>query len=255
MHLQLKANIIKRFCQKILNKIHTNNFSLQPISLISIINNIYFKKNGKIFIHHLKIKNNSKELYNKLLKLIYFKIISNISFNLNVIYNEIKNSEKKHKLFEQSFHIQNSHYLKKKMIITSTQQIEEKNAEFEYRKNKFYQNLAKKSYNKEEMKQSKRKFYWRPFQCQESKNKEISTEQILENKNLKNIESNYMYNQEMKEEIYIQKETLSYKKNEELEYFEKGKKFYWLPYHSIESSKEINKLKNTKHTKLELNDL
>jgi len=137
------------------------------------------------------------------------------------------------------------------MIITSTQQIEEKNAEFEYRKNKFYQNLAKKSYNKEEMKQSKRKFYWRPFQCQESINKEISTEQIFEKKNI----SNYMNNQEMKEEIYIQKETVSYEKNEELEYFEKGKKFYWLPYHSIESSKEINKLKNMKHTKLELNDL
>jgi hypothetical protein len=254
LHLQLKGNIIKRFCQKISNKVEKNSLKIFTLKLITKINSFYIKKKQKIFIHYLKINKKHKGFYKKLLKIIYYKIISNICFNLNTIYKEIQKRERKNELLEQTFNIQNSYYLKKKMIITSTQQIEEKNAEFEYRKKKFYQNLTRKNDNKEEMKQSKRKFYWRPFHNQKSLNEAISSTEHIEKNIMKNIESNYMTKQEKKEEINIQKETISYEKEEEIEYFEKEKKFYWLPYHSIESSKEINKLKNLKHSKFESND-
>ena len=252
LHLQLKGNIIKRFCQKILNK-QNNNFNNIINILITKIYSFNHKKNGKFFIYHLKhLNNKSRKFYKMLSLIISHKISSKICFYLNILHKEIEKREKKNKLFERTLNIQNSH-LKKKLIITSTQQIEEKNAEFEYRKRIFYQNLEKKIDNKEDMKQSKKKFYWRPFQCEKSLNleKEMSlTKQIYQKK----IESGYMDFQQIKDEMTFEKETKSFENNEEIEYFEKAKKFYWLPYHSIESSKELNKLKNVIHKKLELND-
>jgi hypothetical protein len=274
LHLQSQADLIKEFCRKNIDKIYYSKYNPKTIFNYSkldifkkILQNVFLKKYSSVF--YLYIRKNSI-FYSQFIKIIYHHISMKICLILNKLYiylrqsnlfkeknqkcisKEITNSIKvKENTSNINMEYENSRMKNKnRMVITSTQQIKEKEAEFENRKKQFYRIFENKRLDEEDINSSKRKFYWKPFHCQKSINLIEKDNEF--NKSLSNnlIESDITHMEKKTENNFI---IMNIENKMNIEEKKTSKKFYWRPYRSIESSKEIKKFTETEIFSVEKN--
>ena len=187
LHLQSQADLIKEFCRKNIDKIYYSKYNPKTIFNYSkfdvfkkILQNVFFKKYSSVF--YLYIRKNSI-FYSQFIKIIYHHISMKICLILNKLYiylrqsnlfkeknqkcisKEITNSIKvKENISNINMEYENSRMKNKnRMVITSTQQIKEKEAEFENRKKRIFRIFENKRLEEEDINSSKRKFYGNLF--------------------------------------------------------------------------------------------